>query len=68
MSELERSLSAHQKDVCNQASKLQELQTQLTQARKDLTERDRELTKTRQDLSQATDRHQQAESKVGVLQ
>lgn len=68
VSELERSLSTHQKDVCNQASKLQELQTQLNQARKDLTERDRDLTKTRHDLSQATDRHQQAESKVCVLQ
>lgn len=65
MSELERNLSTHEKEIRSQASKLQELQTQLNQARKELTERDRDLIKTRHELSQATDRHQQAETKVG---
>lgn len=65
VSELERSLSTHEKDIRNQAAKLQELQTQLNQARKELTERDRDLVKSRHEMSQATDKHQQAESKVG---
>lgn len=66
VSELERSLSTQQKDICNQASKLHEIQTLSVQARKELTERDRDLTKTSHDLSQAVDRHQQAESKAGA--
>lgn len=65
LAELERNLSTHDKEIRNQASKLQELQTQLNQARKELAERDRDLTKTRHELSQATDRQQQTESKVG---
>lgn len=65
VAELERNLSTHEKEIRNQASKLQELQTQLNQARKELAERDRDLTKTRHELSQATDRQQQVESKVG---
>lgn len=67
VSELERNLSTQEKEIRSQASKLQELQTQLNQARKELTERDRDLTKTRHELTQATDRHQQVESKVDLV-
>lgn len=67
MSELERNLSTQEKEIRSQASKLQELQSQLNQARKELTERDRDLAKTRHELTQATDRHQQVEAKVGSM-
>lgn len=67
VSELERSLSSQEKEICSQASKLQELQAQLNQARKELTERDRDVVKTRHELSQATDKQQQLEAKVGFL-
>lgn len=68
VSELERNLSAHEKEVRSQASKLQELQTQLNKAHKDLSDCDRDLTKTRHELSQATDRRQHFETKVGIHQ
>ncbi|XP_011607920.1 centromere protein F isoform X1 [Takifugu rubripes] len=64
VSELERILSTQQKDICNQASKLQELQTLLVQARKELTERDRDLTKTSHDLSQAESKCSMVEEKL----
>lgn len=65
VSELERNLSTQEKEIRSQASKLQELQSQLNQARKELADRDRDLAKTRHELTQATDRHQQVEAKVG---
>lgn len=65
MSELERSLSCQEKEVRNQASKLQELQTQLDKARRELSDRDRDLAKTGHELTQARDKHQQLEAKVG---
>lgn len=65
MAELERNLSSHEKEVRSQASKLQELHTQLNQTRKELAERDRDLTKTGHELTQANERQQQTETKVG---
>lgn len=67
MSELERNLAAQEKDIRNQTSKLQELQTHLNQARKELAERDRNLAKAGHELSQAADRHQQLEAKVQLV-
>lgn len=64
MSELERNLSSHEKEIRSQTSKLQELQIQLNQARKELTDRDKDLVKIRHELSNTTEKHQQAEAKV----
>ena len=64
MSELERNLASQEKEIRGQSSRLQELQIQLDQSRRELVDRDRDLAKTRHELTQASAKHQQSEDKV----
>jgi chromosome segregation ATPase len=67
VSELEQHLQSQEKDARMQSGRLQELQGQLDQARRDLTDRDKTLGKSRDELSKATTQHEQAIAKVGDI-